>query len=366
MPGIDPKRFQFRDPEMAAGIIERLREMRLQLRVMHVCGTHQDTLVRHGLDAMLREAGVEIRQGPGCPVCVTTPREIEECMRLAKGGKRIAAFGDMMRVPGPSGSLMELKARGADVRMVYSIDDAVRMAGADQKETVFMGVGFETTAPGTAVAVRSGLPDNFSVLSCHRTVPPALKALVEMGEVRLDGLIEPGHVSVIIGLGPYEFLSRQYHIPQVVAGFEPLDLLMAVLMLARQKKEGRAEVENEYSRVVRPEGNVKAQEALAAVFEPFDVDWRGFPVIPGSGLRLRQQFERWDARKKFAGELSDLRDARFPEPKGCLCGEVLRGIRDPQRCPLFGKKCRPESPVGPCMVSSEGSCNILYRYGKQA
>jgi hydrogenase expression/formation protein HypD len=250
--------------------------------------------------------------------------------------------------------------------MVYSIDDAVRMARTDKKETVFMGVGFETTAPGTAVAVRSGLPDNFSVLGCHRTVPPALKALVEMGEVRLDGLIEPGHVSVIIGLRPYEFLSREYHLPQVVAGFEPLDLLMAVLMLARQKKEGRAEVENEYSRAVRPEGNVKAQEALAAVFEPFDVDWRGFPVIPGSGLRLRQQFERWDARKKFADELSDLRDAVFPEPKGCLCGEVLRGIRDPQRCPLFGRKCKPESPVGPCMVSSEGSCNILYRYGKQA
>jgi hydrogenase expression/formation protein HypD len=363
LPGIDPKRFQFRDREMAQGILERLREMGTHLRLMHVCGTHQDTLVRHGLDGMLREAGVEIRQGPGCPVCVTTPREIEECIRLAERGKRIAAFGDMMRVPGPSGSLLEKKARGADVRMVYSIDDAVRMARADGKETVFMGVGFETTAPGTAVALRNLPPGNFSVLCCHRTVPPALKAIVEMGELRLDGLIEPGHVSVIIGLEPYRFLSTQYHLPQVVAGFEPLDLLSAVLMLARQKKEGRAEVENEYGRVVRPEGNPRAQQALAEVFEPSDVEWRGFSVIPGSGLRIRPAYEKWDARKKFQDELADLRDANFPEPRGCLCGEVLRGIRDPQKCPLFGRKCRPESPVGPCMVSSEGSCNILYRYG---
>jgi hydrogenase expression/formation protein HypD len=365
LPGIDPKRFQFRDREMAQGMLERLMEMDLRLRVMHVCGTHQDTLVRHGLDGLLREVGVEIRQGPGCPVCVTTAREIEECIRLADGGKRIAAFGDMMRVPGPSGSLLEKKARGADVRMVYSIDDAVRMARADGKETVFMGVGFETTAPGTAVAVRNLPPDNFSVLCCHRTVPPALKAIVEMGELRLDGLIEPGHVSVIIGLEPYRFLSTQYHLPQVVAGFEPLDLLSAVLMLARQKKEGRAEVENEYGRAVRPEGNPRALAALSEVFEPYDVEWRGFPVIPGSGLRMRAAFEKWDARKRFEDDLADLREARFPEPKGCLCGEVLRGIRDPERCPLFGRRCRPESPVGPCMVSSEGSCNILYRYGNR-
>ncbi len=363
MPGIDPRRFQFRDRETALKILGRLEEMHLDLRLMHVCGTHQDTLVRHGLDSMLKKTGIDIRQGPGCPVCVTTQREIEECIRLARTGKRVAAFGDMMRVPGPSGSLMELKGKGADVRMVYGIDDAVRMARSDGKETVFMGVGFETTAPGTAVALRAGAPDNFSVLCCHRTVPPALKALVDMGEMRLDGLIEPGHVSVIIGLKPYEFLSTEYHLPQVVAGFEPLDLLMAVLMLARQRKEGRAELENEYSRVVRPEGNLKAQGALAAVFEPFDVEWRGFPTIPGSGLRLRAEYERWDARKKFSDELADLREARFPEPRGCLCGEVLRGIREPEKCPLFGRKCKPESPVGPCMVSSEGSCNILFRHG---
>jgi hydrogenase expression/formation protein HypD len=361
---VDFARFQFRDRETAARILERLKAMELDLRLMHVCGTHQDTLVRHGLDGMLKDAGVEIRQGPGCPVCVTTPREIEECVRLAGGGKRVAAFGDMMRVPGPSGSLLELHARGADVRMVYSIDDAVNMARADGKETVFMGVGFETTAPGTAVALRSGPPDNFSVLSCHRTVPPALKALVEMGEVRLDGLIQPGHVSAIIGLEPYRFLSRQHHLPQVVAGFEPLDLLMGVYMLARQKREGRAELENEYGRVVRPEGNIRARDALEAIFEPCDVEWRGFPTIPGSGLRIRAGYEKWDARKKFAGELEDLKDATFQEPKGCLCGEVLRGIREPEGCPLFGRKCRPENPVGPCMVSSEGSCNILYRYGR--
>ena len=356
--------FQFRDRETAARILERLKAMELKLRLMHVCGTHQDTLVRHGLDGMLKDAGVEIRQGPGCPVCVTTPREIEECIRLAREGNRVAAFGDMMRVPGPSGSLLELHAKGADVRMVYSVDDAIGLARSDGKETVFMGVGFETTAPGTAVALRSGPPDNFSVLCCHRTVPPALRALVEMGEVRLDGLIQPGHVSAIIGLEPYKFLSSEYHIPQVVAGFEPLDLLMGIYMLARQKKEGRAQLENEYGRVVRPEGNVRAREVLDAVFEPCDIDWRGFPVIPGSGLRIRAGYEKWDARQKFAGELNDLKDATFPEPKGCLCGEVLRGVREPEKCPLFGKKCKPGSPVGPCMVSSEGSCNILYRYGR--
>jgi hydrogenase expression/formation protein HypD len=312
---------------------------------------------------MLHDAGVEIRQGPGCPVCVTTPREIEECIRLARDGKRIAAFGDMMRVPGPSGSLLGMHAKGADIRMVYSVDDAVNMARADGKETVFMGVGFETTAPGTAVALRSGPPQNFSVLSCHRTVPPALKALMEMGEVKLDGLIQPGHVSAIIGLEPYKFLSREYHIPQVVAGFEPLDLLMGVYMLARQKKEGRTQLENEYGRVVRPEGNVRARDAMDAVFEPCDVEWRGFSVIPGSGLSIRAGYEKWDARQKYAGDLKDLKDTMFPEPKGCQCGEVLRGIREPQKCPLFGRKCKPQSPVGPCMVSSEGSCNILYRYG---
>ena len=364
MPAVDPRRFQFRDRETASRIIDSIRQMGLRMRLMHVCGTHQDTLVRHGLDEMLKDAGVEIRQGPGCPVCVTTPREIEECIRLAGRGRRIAAFGDMMRVPGPSGSLLEMHARGADVRMVYSVDDAVAMARSDGKETVFMGVGFETTAPGTAVALRSGPPDNFSVLCCHRTVPPALKALVEMGEFRLDGLIQPGHVSAIIGLEPYMFLSSQYHMPQVVAGFEPLDLLMGVYMLARQKKDGRAELENEYGRVVRPEGNLRAREAMEAVFEPCDVEWRGFPVIAGSGQRLRAQYEKWDARAKFACDIGDLRDKKFPEPRGCLCGEVLRGVRDPKKCPLFGKKCRPETPVGPCMVSSEGSCNILYRYGR--
>lgn len=359
-----PGRFHLRDPSMARRLIERLRSMHLSLRIMHVCGTHQDTLVRHGLEPMLRSAGVEIRQGPGCPVCVTTPRELEEILTLARSGMRVAVFGDMLRVPSPSGSLEEARARGADVRVVYSAEDAVRLARRDNRETVFMAVGFETTAPGTALALKTGPPENFSVLTCHRNVPPALEALLGMGELRLDGLIEPGHVSTIIGIRPYEPLSEKYRIPQVVAGFEPLDLLMAVYMLGRQKLEGRAEVENEYSRVVRPEGNAKALELLDRTFEACDVEWRGFPVIPGSGLRLRPEFEKWDARKKFAEELAPLREKVFREPPGCRCGEVLRGIREPEKCPLFGRKCRPESPVGPCMVSAEGGCNILYKYGR--
>ncbi len=364
MARVSPERFQLRDRALAERLLSKLRALDVGLRAMHVCGTHQDTLVRHGLEPLLRGANVEIRQGPGCPVCVTTPREIEEAILLARSGKRVAAFGDMMRVPAPSGSLFEARARGADVRVVYSAADAVRVARSDGKETVFMAVGFETTAPGTALALRADPPENLSVLVCHRTIPTALDALLSMGELRLDGLIEPGHVSTIIGTRPYEPLSRKFGIPQVVAGFEPIDLLMAIYMLARQKREGRAEVENEYSRVVRPEGNPRALELLESTFEPCDVEWRGFPVIPGSGLRLRPKFEGHDARRRFADELAPLREREFPEPRGCLCSEVLRGVVDPSSCPLFGRRCRPERPVGPCMVSAEGGCNILYKYGR--
>ncbi len=359
----DVKQFRYRDNEMANRIVDELRRLDLDMTIMHVCGTHQDTLVRHGLEGMLERVGVHIRQGPGCPVCVTTPREIQEIITLAKNGVTVTAFGDMIKVPGLGSSLEEAKGKGADVRIVYSIDDAVRIAGENDDETVFMSVGFETTSPSTASVISRGPPDNFSVLSCSRVVPPALQAILEMGEVRLQGLIEPGHVSTIIGTKPYEYISERYSIPQVIAGFEPLDLLMGVLMLARQVDQGKAEVENEYSRVVRVEGNTRALRLMDQVFELGDVEWRGFPVIPGSGQVLRAEYEEHDARKRFEDILEALDDMVFSEPEGCLCGEVLRGIIDSRECPLFGSECTPVNPVGPCMVSNEGSCNIAYRYG---
>ncbi len=354
--------FRLRDREMSRAILDKLEKMKLRLTLMHVCGTHQDTLIRFGLDTEFKRVGVDIRQGPGCPVCVTTPREIEEILALARAGLTIAVFGDVMKVPGQRGCLNDAKAEGADVRIVFGIDDAVALARRIPKDVVFMGIGFETTAPTTASALLSEPPPNFSVLSCHRTVPPALDAIAKMGEIRLDGMIEPGHVSTIIGTKPYEFLSRKYHVPQVVAGFEPLDLMMGVYMLAAQIKEGRAEVENEYSRVVHAEGNPAAIKAMDDAFLPTDVDWRGFPIIKKSGLDIRKKLVDHDARRRFEDILSPVHEKEYGEAKGCRCGEMLRGILTSQECPLFAKKCTPATPIGPCMVSREGSCYISYRY----
>lgn len=358
--------FSFRDPETARKAVHAIRSVGEKIMVMHVCGTHQDTLVRYGIEPMLKEAGVTIRQGPGCPVCVTTGAEIEKAVVLARKGKVIASFGDMLKVPGKELTLSHVRSSGGDVRIVYSPEDVVKMARADPlKEFVFLGIGFETTVPTTsALLMDEELPENLSVLSYHRTVPPALKFIAEAGEVRLDGLIEPGHVSMIIGERPYEFLSRDFGIPQVIAGFEPLDLIMACLEIARQKKDGRSELTNMYGRVVKHEGNRAALEAMERTFSPRDVKWRGFPVIPGSGLGISGRYADRDAEKRFEDDLEEVKDLDVPEPAGCRCGEVLRGLIEPQDCPLFGTACRPGSPVGPCMVSREGSCNILYRWGR--
>jgi hydrogenase expression/formation protein HypD len=358
--------FSLRDKALADDIISQITKAKMHLRFMHVCGTHQDTIVKHGLDVLLHNCGVEIGQGPGCPVCVTTPKEIEEILLLAEHGKTIATFGDMIRVPGVSSSLQQMKAEGCDVRTVYSIEDATFIAEKHkEKEVVFMAVGFETTAPTTASVLLRDPPLNFSVLCCHRLIPPALQAILQMGELKIDGFIEPGHVSTIIGIEPYEFISKEYRVPQVIAGFEPLDLLMGVWMLVRQIQQGKAEVENEYVRAVKPQGNRKAQRILQEVFEQMDVKWRGFPRIPHSGLKLRKMFESYDARKKYETELRPLSEEEFAEPVGCLCGEVLRGLISSKQCPLFGNECTPENPVGPCMVSSEGNCHIQYRYAKK-
>jgi hydrogenase expression/formation protein HypD len=249
---------------------------------------------------------------------------------------------------------------------VYGIEDALLLAEKyKDKEVVFMAVGFETTAPTTASVLLRGLPSNFSVLCCHRLIPPALQAILDMGEIKIDGFIEPGHVSTIIGVKPYEFISKNYHIPQVITGFEPIDLLMGAWMLVRQIQQEKAEVENEYTRAVKSEGNRKAQQIMKQVFEPVDIKWRGFPMIPQSGLMLRNKYASYDARKKYEAELSELTQKEFIEPVGCLCGDVLRGLISSKECPLFGRQCAPDNPVGPCMVSSEGNCNIQYRYSKK-
>ena len=358
--------FEFRDRHLMQKIITKLKKTPLDLRFMHVCGTHQDTIVRYGLDNLLKECHLDIRQGPGCPVCITTSKEIEKAIALAKNGMVITSYGDMLRVPTPVGSLIDMRADGYDVRIVYSIEDAVALAEKHQdRKVVFVAIGFETTAPSTAATIaKKDLPDNFSVLSYHRYLPPALKALLEMGELKIDGIIEPGHVSAIIGLRPYEEVCKRYSIPQVVAGFEPLDVMMGIYMLTKQILNKEIKVENEYSRTVKRNGNTKALKLINEVFEPSDAVWRGFQSIPNSKMKLKEEHERHDAEVIYKDLLEEVSEKTQNEPEGCKCSEVLRGLIEPHECPLLGRKCAPQNPVGPCMVSYEGACNIEYKYHK--
>ncbi len=355
--------FKYRDEATARRILAAIGDFGLESKFMHVCGTHQDTIVRFGLEEMLADAGITIQQGPGCPVCVTTSREIADVITLAENGVTVTAFGDMMRVPTSIGSLFDAKSRGADVRIVYSVEDAVRMASEQTGPLVFVAVGFETTAPSTAVPLRKELPSNFSIYSCHRVCPPVLEAVFNMGETRVNGLIMPGHVAVITGYECFRPFSERYGLPQVVAGFEPLDILMACYMLTRQRAEGRHEVENEYTRLVRPAGNPVARALMDEAFKPADRAWRGFPTIPESALALRDEHAAHDAFKVHADILATTPDVE-DEAEGCMCGEVLRGVMRSEECPLFGTACRPADPKGPCMVSDEGSCNIAYKFRK--
>jgi hydrogenase expression/formation protein HypD len=357
--------FSLRDRELSEQIIQHIKEEYVSLTFMHVCGTHQDSLMKQGLDSLLKEVGITIIQGPGCPVCVTTPKEIEEMIQLAKKGCIITSYGDMINVPGENHSLHDLRTEGSDIRTVYSIDDAVSIAKQNpSREIVFMAAGFETTAPSTAAVLLNNPPKNFSVLCCHRLIPPALKTIVEMGEINIDGFIQPGHVATILGVKPFSFLSNRYRIPQVITGFEPVDILMAVWMLVKQIKNNNPFIQNEYTRAVKVEGNRKAQAIIDQVFTAEDTPWRGFSMIPSSGLVLKSTFDQYNARKKFADVLTFLENKSFSEPSGCRCGELLRGLISPEQCPLFGKKCTPHHPVGPCMVSSEGSCHISFKYTK--
>jgi len=358
--------FSLKDKNLGERIINDLKKKQTSYTFMHVCGTHQDTLMKHGLETILKDCGITILQGPGCPVCVTTPREIEEMILLAKSGYTVASYGDMIQVPGRFASLQDMHADGCDVFTAYSIEDAVTLAlKKPHRHVIFMAVGFETTSPATAATLLDHPPENFSVLCCHRTIPPALEMLLNMGECNIDGFIDPGHVSTILGMRPYEHLTKIYGISQVIAGFEPIDILMAVWMLVKQHEKGITRVENEYSRAVQPEGNIRAQAVIDEVFEPIDVSWRGFPIIRRSGLKLKDEFSQYDARKRYEDILRTLSNQHDKEPKGCRCGELLRGLATPQQCPLFGTSCTPDHPIGPCMVSSEGSCQICFKYSKR-
>jgi hydrogenase expression/formation protein HypD len=356
---------EFRDSDLIAKTCEeirRLAEPGRPYRLMEVCGGHTHAIYRFGLKDVL-PANIELIHGPGCPVCVLPMGRIDDGLALARRPEVIfAAFGDMMRVPGAHGSPLEHKARGLDVRIVYSPTDALKLARANpNRHVMFFAIGFETTAPSTALTLMRAKAEgieNFSVFCNHVTIIPAIRAILDSPDMRLDGFIGPGHVSTVIGCRPYAWIAQDEHKPIVVSGFEPLDLLQAIVMLLRQMKQGRAEVENQYTRVVPWEGNRAALAAMAEVFElrPY-FEWRGLGFISQSALRIRDAYARWDAERVFS-----VAGVRVTDPKAAQCGEVLKGVLKPVHCKLFGKECTPEHPVGALMVSSEGSCAAYYNY----
>lgn len=352
----------FRDPELARGLIHSIEKWAPeQATLMEVCGTHTVAIARNGLRTMMPE-GIRLASGPGCPVCVTSNKDIDTVIALSRvPGVTIATFGDMTRVPGSTSSLLKEQAQGRSINIVYSPLDALTLAKENPDEQiVFVGVGFETTTPLVAMAIKRakamGLK-NFLVFVAHKNMPGALETIVADPALKIDALILPGHVSTIIGVKPYEFLAQKYGIPGVITGFEPVDVLQGIAMIMRQLHEGRAEIEIAYSRGVMKEGNPVALAAIEEVFETADATWRGLGVIPGSGYAIRDEYKEFDAFARFSPEVEPTQ-----EPKGCRCGDVLRGIMAPNECPLFRKVCTPENPIGPCMVSSEGSCAAYFRY----
>jgi len=327
---------------------------------MEVCGGHTAAIHRFALRDVL-PSDIELLSGPGCPVCVTTASYLDRCLTMAqRPGTVIATFGDLLRVPGSTGSLADARARGADVRVVYSPIEALEYAKREPKQTViFVAIGFETTACTIASMMEQAAHEqvsNFKILSALKTMPAALRALLNDPEVKIDGLILPGHVMTVTGVGPFEFIAREFAVPCAVSGFEAADLLQTILFLSQQVSEHRAGIEIQYARSVRYSGNETAQSAIAHVFEPSDEDWRGLGRIPGSGLKLREEYAAWDASPLAAAIPSGHAD------HGCRCGDVLRGVLHPEGCPLFGKACTPEQPRGACMVSSEGACAAAYHY----
>lgn len=357
---------EFRNAAIVKGLAARIAGMAADfgrtMTFMEVCGTHTMAIYQYGLRGLLPPQ-VRLISGPGCPVCVTPAGYVDKAVAYSRlPGVIVATFGDMLRVPGSSSSLMEERARGADVRVVYSPLDAVKLAERNRdRRVIFLGVGFETTTPTVAGSILSarqfGLA-NYFVLGSHRTIPKPMEVLTADPELGLDGYICPAHVSAIIGADAYHTLAEEFKIPCVVTGFEPVDVMQGVEMLVRQVVEGVSRVEIQYSRVVKPEGNRKAREVLEEVFEPSDAEWRGIGVIPDSGLAIRDSFAAFDAERSVPVQVEPLR-----EHTGCRCGDILRGKITPSDCPLFAGGCTPEAPVGACMVSSEGTCAAAYKYG---
>ena len=335
-----------------------------KFKFMEVCGGHTHTIFKHGIEDILPE-NIELIHGPGCPVCVLPMGRIDDAIAIAKTeGTIFTTFGDMMRVPGSQGSLLDAKAVGADVRFIYSPLDALKIARQNpKKEVVFFAIGFETTAPSTAVTLLQAKNEdiqNFSVFCNHVTIIPTIKAILDSPDLRLDGFIGPGHVSMVIGLRTYQFIARDYQKPVVISGFEPLDIIQSILMLLKQYQTGKVVVENQYKRVVRPEGNLKSLEVIAQTMElrPY-FEWRGLGFITHSALKIRSDFVQWDAEERF--EVPGLQVA---DPKACQCGEVLKGVIKPWECKVFGTACTPETPIGSCMVSPEGACAAYFNYGR--
>ncbi|MEI4473060.1 hydrogenase formation protein HypD [Frigidibacter sp. MR17.24] len=366
---------EFRDPKLARALLaeiatlaERIGATREKpVHIMEICGGHTHAIFRYGLDRLVHE-GIEFIHGPGCPVCVLPRARVDECIEIAERPEVIfTTFGDAMRVPGTRKSLIQAKAAGADIRMVYSPLDALELARRNPgREVVFFGLGFETTTPSTALAIQAAAREglgNFSVFCNHITVPEPIRALLDDPHMVLDGFVGPGHVSMVIGVHPYDFIAADYGKPIVVAGFEPTDLLQSVLMVLRQIAEGRAEVENQYARVVPEHGNPVSLAAIADVYERrSSFEWRGLGEIDASGLRIRAAYRAFDAEERFGiGYAAERRTVE--EPEGCACGAVMTGRMKPTACPQFGRGCTPEMPLGALMVSSEGACAAYWQYG---
>jgi hydrogenase expression/formation protein HypD len=360
---------EFRDADLGralAGEILAEVEPGRHYKVMEVCGGHTHSIYKYGVDDLLPE-NVELVHGPGCPVCVIPMGRVDDAIALAhQPGAIFTCFGDMLRVPGSDGTLLDAKADGADVRMVYSPLDALRIAKQNpDRDVIFFAIGFETTAPSTALTLKRARADgvkNFFCMCCHVTIVPPLRALLDSPDLRLDGFIGPGHVSTVVGARPFEFIPADYGKPVVISGFEPLDVLQGVHMVLRQLVEGRCEVENQYRRVVPYDGNVRALEVMSEVFElrPH-FEWRGLGFISQSGLKISERYADVDAERRFS-----VPGVRVADPKACQCGEVLKGVIKPFECKVFGTACTPERPIGTCMVSSEGACAAYYNYGRFA
>ncbi|MFX1449488.1 MAG: hydrogenase formation protein HypD [Promethearchaeota archaeon] len=352
----------FKDPQMAKKISDYIKKLAPKdeaIKFMHVCGTHEQVVSQYGLRSLLPE-NVEIIAGPGCPVCVVTSQEIDEAIFLARTGKIITTFGDMSRVPGTKISLHQCRSEGNDIRIVYSPEDATQIAKDNpEKEVVFFAIGFETTAAIVAAELLRNPPDNFSIICSHKTIPAAMHMLMGIGELQIDGFICPGHVSTIIGTEPFRIFPSAFRMPVVISGFEPIDVLMSIALLLKQIKEKKPRVDNQYARVVNQNGNIKAQKMINEVFALDSVRWRGIGRVAEGGYKLHENFEKYDARKKFNIKVEKSIDIH----PGCSCHLIMIGKLTPDKCKLFGNECNPSHPYGPCMVSHEGTCNIWLKFG---